>query len=272
MLLLLSTSDTDLRSARASGPGHPGEHAERGTWRWANPARVEVTDELDALLAGVDLVVVRLLGGRQAWEAGLDALLAPSQPRPVVVLGGEQAPDAQLMALSTVPVGVAAQAHLYLAQGGPANLAQLHHFLSDTVLLTGHGFDPPVEMPTWGRLDGWEHPEDAANGLFAASTRTNSPFAPFRRAAAGGVQATVSMDRGSTGVDLITEVTVEACSCQPSRTRSRSATSRTCTRISRQSSPVILWHSTTSGWRAAICSAIFPCPRAGRTRTQAAMG
>ncbi|HWN26014.1 MAG TPA: cobaltochelatase subunit CobN, partial [Actinomycetospora sp.] len=151
MLLLLSTSDTDLRSARASAPG------QEGAWRWANPARV-ATDELDALLDGVDLVVVRLLGGRQAWEDGLDALLAPSQPRPVVVLGGEQSPDAQLMESSTVPVGVATQAHLYLAQGGPENLAQLHHFLSDTVLLTGHGFDPPAEMPTWGRLDGWEHP------------------------------------------------------------------------------------------------------------------
>ncbi|GAA4787748.1 cobaltochelatase subunit CobN [Actinomycetospora chlora] len=150
MLLLLSTSDTDLRSARASAPG------QEGAWRWANPSRVAVGEELDALLEGTDLVVVRLLGGRQAWEDGLDALLAPSQPRPVVVLGGEQSPDAQLMESSTVPVGVATQAHLYLAQGGPGNLAQLHHFLSDTVLLTGHGFDPPAEMPSWGRLEGWD--------------------------------------------------------------------------------------------------------------------
>ena len=171
MLLLLSTSDTDLRSARASTPG------EEGIWRWANPARVTVGDELDALLDGVDLVVVRLLGGRQAWEDGLDALLAPSQPRPVVVLGGEQSPDAQLMESSTVPVGVATQAHLYLAQGGSENLAQLHHFLSDTVLLTGHGFDPPAEMPSWGRLEGWERPEEAANALFAASSAANSTFA-----------------------------------------------------------------------------------------------
>ncbi|MDD7939896.1 cobaltochelatase subunit CobN [Actinomycetospora lutea] len=162
MLLLLSTSDTDLRSARAGSP------EEGGGWRWANPARVAVGDELDALLDGVDLVVVRLLGGRQAWEAGLDALLAPSQPRPVVVLGGEQSPDAQLMESSTVPVGVATQAHLYLAQGGPQNLTQLHHFLSDTVLLTGHGFEPPAEMPSWGRLEGWDPAGDAANGASAA--------------------------------------------------------------------------------------------------------
>ena len=71
----------------------------------------------------------------------------------VVVLGGEQVPNAALMERSTVPVGVAAEAHRYLAEGGPANLAQLHAFLSDTVLLTGEGFEPPSVAPDWGVLD-----------------------------------------------------------------------------------------------------------------------
>src|SRR5690242_17226300 len=55
-----------------------------------------------------------------------------------------------MMEQSTVPAGVAAEAHTYLAQGGPTNLAQLHAFLSDTLLFTGHGFAPPVELPSWG--------------------------------------------------------------------------------------------------------------------------
>ncbi|MFF3849290.1 cobaltochelatase subunit CobN [Streptomyces sp. NPDC002328] len=141
MILLLSTSDTDLLSARAAtGPV---------AYRFANPSRLPL-DDLPALLDGVDLVVVRLLGGLRAWEEGLDLLLADG--RPVVVLTGEQAPDAQLMAASTVPVGIAAEAHAYLAHGGPANLEQLARFLSDTVLLTGHGFDAPAAAPTWGPL------------------------------------------------------------------------------------------------------------------------
>src|SRR5918992_2306589 len=70
----------------------------------------------------------------------------------MVVVGGEQAPDAALMELSTVPMGIAAEAHVYLSQGGPENLRQLHAFLSDTVLLTGVGFEPPVEQPAWGVL------------------------------------------------------------------------------------------------------------------------
>ncbi|WP_199442529.1 cobaltochelatase subunit CobN [Umezawaea beigongshangensis] len=147
MILLLSTSDTDLLSARASG----------ADYRLGNPARLGV-DDLPDLLEGADLVVVRILGGRRMWEEGLDHLLAG--PRPVVVLGGEQAPDAQLMELSTVPGGVCAEAHAYLAQGGAANLAQLHDFLSDTVLLTGLGFEPPAETPTWGLLERDPAPQD----------------------------------------------------------------------------------------------------------------
>ncbi|MFD9702073.1 cobaltochelatase subunit CobN [Lentzea sp. NPDC059081] len=140
MILLLSTSDTDLLSARASG----------AEYRLGNPARL-TADDLPALVDGVGLVLVRILGGRRMWEEGLDWLLASGLP--VVVLGGEMQPDAALMELSTVPGGVCAEAHLYLAHGGPANLTELHKFLSDTILLTGHGFERPKATPTWGVLE-----------------------------------------------------------------------------------------------------------------------
>nr|WP_206038395.1 cobaltochelatase subunit CobN [Rhodococcus sp. HNM0569] len=139
--MLLSTSDTDLLSARASG----------APYRWANPARLLVHEDLPGLLDGVELAIVRILGGRRAWEDGIDAVVASGVP--VVVLGGEHAPDAELMECSTVPAGVAAEAHNYLAEGGARNLAQLHRFLSDTVLLTGHGFAPPEHLPNWGIAD-----------------------------------------------------------------------------------------------------------------------
>ncbi|WP_433502215.1 cobaltochelatase subunit CobN [Pseudonocardia halophobica] len=139
-ILLLSTSDTDLLSARASG----------ADFRLANPNRV-LLDELPAMVAEAAVVVVRVLGGYRYWEEGLDLLRASGTP--LVALGGEMAPDAEMMELSTVPAGVAAEAHTYFAQGGAGNLRQLHAFLSDTVLLTGEGFAPPVALPEWGVLE-----------------------------------------------------------------------------------------------------------------------
>ncbi|NIH78957.1 cobaltochelatase CobN [Amycolatopsis viridis] len=139
VILLLSTSDTDLLSARTSAAGY----------LLANPARLDLAG-LPALLAAAEIVVVRILGSARTWQEGLDVVRASGKH--VVVLGGEQTPDAELMALSTVPAGIAAEAHAYLAQGGPANLTQLHRFLSDTLLLTGDGFEPPAEQPAWGVL------------------------------------------------------------------------------------------------------------------------
>ncbi|GAA1301737.1 cobaltochelatase subunit CobN [Pseudonocardia xinjiangensis] len=136
-VLLLSTADTELLAARSSG----------ALYRTANPARVEPAG-LAPLLDGVDVVVLRLLGGRRAWPEGVDALVASG--RPVVLLGGEAAPDAELMAASTVPAGVTSEALAYLAAGGRDNLRELHRFLSDTVLLTGEGFAPPAPAPDFG--------------------------------------------------------------------------------------------------------------------------
>ncbi|MER6941955.1 cobaltochelatase subunit CobN, partial [Nocardioides sp. NPDC000441] len=134
-IALLSTSDTDLLSARASG----------ADYAWANPSRAT---DLEQVVADADLVVFRLLGSPTDLWDGLSAV--KERGTPVVVLGGEQQPSAELMEHSTVPMGVAAEAHRYLAEGGPTNLAQLHAFLSDTVLLTGFGFEPPATVPAWG--------------------------------------------------------------------------------------------------------------------------
>ena len=139
-VLLLSTSDTDLLTARSSG----------GRYRWANPSRL-VDGELAEQLDGADLVVVRLLGGYRSWQDGIDAVVGSGLP--TVLVSGEQAPDADLMSRSTVPAGVAVQAHVYLAQGGVENLRQLHAFLCDTVLMTGFGFAPPAAIPNWGVLE-----------------------------------------------------------------------------------------------------------------------
>ena len=186
-LALLSTSDTDLLSARACG----------ADYRWANPARAS-DDELTALTRDADLVVVRQLGSPQDLWPGLTQIRAAGTP--LVVLGGEQTPNAELMELSTVPVGIAAEAHRYLAEGGPTNLAQLHAFLSDTILLTGEGFEPPVSIPAWGYADRvasagetdgpCSHPRLPRVGVLYYRAHETSGNAGFAQALADAIDAT----------------------------------------------------------------------------------
>ncbi len=179
-ILLLSTADTELLAARASG----------APYRTANPARMspDEPEQLAALTDGAALVVLRLLGGRQAWPEGIARLRATGLP--LVALGGESAPDAELMALSTVPAGVAAEALGYLREGGPANLRELAAFLSDTVLLTGEGFAPPEPAPAYGvhplpaplnPPDAPAPPDASAPQGASASDGAPSPDAPEER-------------------------------------------------------------------------------------------
>jgi cobaltochelatase CobN len=134
-VLLLSTADTELLSARSAG------------YVTGNPARLDVAD-LDALCAEADVVVLRLLGGLRTWREGVEDLRR--RDLPLVALGGEATPDAELMALSTVPAGVAAEAHEYLREGGVGNLRELARFLAGTLAHSGEPWAPPEPMPAYG--------------------------------------------------------------------------------------------------------------------------
>ncbi len=103
-------------------------------------------------LDGVQVVLVRLLGGRAAWVLPFDELRRRCRERGIALLafGGEAAPDAELTAASSVPSATVAQAFEYLVHGGLANMASLLRFVADTVLLGGFGFDPPAEVPSTG--------------------------------------------------------------------------------------------------------------------------
>ena len=76
-IALLSTSDTDLLSARASG----------ADYLWANPSKAAHT-ELAEALDRCDLVVVRLLGSPKDLCSGFERFRAAGKP--MVVVGGEQ--------------------------------------------------------------------------------------------------------------------------------------------------------------------------------------
>jgi cobaltochelatase CobN len=145
VILVLTNADTEILGLRAVLEGLPsGFPPVRG----ANPASLDQPPSLD----GVRVVLVRLLGGRRAWERPFDDLRRTCIERgvPLLAFGGEMEPDAELAAASTAPADVVARAFEYLARGGLANLEHLLRFVADRVLGTSFGFEPPLEVPAWG--------------------------------------------------------------------------------------------------------------------------
>jgi cobaltochelatase CobN len=177
MLRVLSHADTDLLAiTRAVGDLPDGFPAVRV----ANPASLT---ELDDILDGARVVVVRLLGGRRAWEHGVDdlrrrATAGDGTGFALILLGGEPQPDAELAELSHAPAAALAQTSEYLRHGGIANATNLLRFLADTFLLEGHGFEDPVELPTHGSYDPPAASSDDSTAAIAAQ--------PSHDAAAGG--------------------------------------------------------------------------------------
>src|SRR5215216_2610651 len=132
MILFLSNADTELLALRVAVDALPPDFP---AVRAGNPDRLATPPSLD----DVDVVLVRLLSGRKAWEAPFDALRAGCLRRGVALLafGGEAVPDAELTALSTVDATTLAEAFPYLVHGGPANVANVLR------LLAGHPNEPP---------------------------------------------------------------------------------------------------------------------------------
>ncbi|HEX3641403.1 MAG TPA: cobaltochelatase subunit CobN, partial [Ktedonobacteraceae bacterium] len=152
-ILFLSHADTDLLTLHAATARLPADFPEI---RVENPAHLQTEGDVDAflhlMLPQVEMVIVRLLGGRASFAYGIERLLtwAQQEKKWLVCLPGTDTLDPELMASSTVGVPVAHQALAYLQSGGVANYEHCLRFLSDHLLTTGFGFDPPVPQPRHG--------------------------------------------------------------------------------------------------------------------------
>ncbi len=158
MILFLTNADTEILALRCVAEGLP---AGFPPVRAANPCLTGAGAGTPAGdLNGVTTVIVRLLGGRRSWEEGFESLRRRCREEGIAFLafGGEVTPDAEMAGLSSVPSATWAQAFEYLVQGGLANLEHMLRFVIDTVGMEGFGFDPAVQVPSCGLLQGWPVP------------------------------------------------------------------------------------------------------------------
>ena len=150
-IMLLSHADTDLLTlARAKELLPPGLEAHSYS---LNALHSE--DQMDVLLAGeiggARIIILRSHSPLQAIPgfARLRATCVERGQSLLLISGtGELSPE--FSQTVNVPSDVIDTAASYLALGGVNNLVELCHFLSDRLLLTGHGYAPPLSMPEHG--------------------------------------------------------------------------------------------------------------------------
>ncbi|HLZ72419.1 MAG TPA: cobaltochelatase subunit CobN [Dehalococcoidia bacterium] len=174
--LVLSQADTDLLAIEAARAFLPTDFP---PVRAVNPSylstEADIAAFLDAELPAAELVVVRLLGGRGSFAAGLDRIVAQAQRDGfwLICLPGTESLDPELMALSNAGVPIAHELSAYLLHGGPRNYAQALCFLADHLLTTGFGYDAPAPQPRHGVY----HPE-VPEGTLAAWRAHQDPTRP----------------------------------------------------------------------------------------------
>lgn len=117
--------------------------------RLADPAAIDRL--LEQHLPAAAIVVARL-HSPAAFAYGLERLQqwAAATGGFLLCLPAVEQVDPDLMARSTVGVPLAMLVSAYFHAGGAANLANGLQCLSDYLLASGWGYDPPVELPLHG--------------------------------------------------------------------------------------------------------------------------
>jgi cobaltochelatase CobN len=154
-IVLLSHAGTDLTAlSRAPLPPDFDSVASFSLQQIADASQMQAL--LDGRLASARVLLLRVLGRVQSIPA-FEALhqQALTRKQALIILSGTGEPDPELAALCTVPPSIQQEANAYLQAGGSSNMAQLLRYLSDRLLMTGHGYLPAAVLPEHGLY----HPE-----------------------------------------------------------------------------------------------------------------
>jgi cobaltochelatase CobN len=163
LFAILTTADTEIQALATALQRLPDGFA---PVRARNANELQSAEALDRFvrddLPQARALIVRVLGGRPYFADGFERLSRECRARGIafIALPGEQGLDPELTALCHAPLPLVTQVLEYFTQGGVPNLVNLLRCLSDNLLLTGHGYDPPTPLPR----DGLYHP-DALDGL-----------------------------------------------------------------------------------------------------------
>ena len=175
-IVFITTADTDILTADGALSALPSDFSQV---RAFNPVSLSTEMDRSGLLEAVEeagVVVLRLLGGKQAMPDDFDQLarLCHSEGIPLIACPGHEEWDGDLVAACSVPVAEVETVFSYLMRGGVKNLQNLFLFLSDAYLGSDYGHEAPTPLP-W---EGIYHP-DVGDGM-EVETFIQQRFQPGR--------------------------------------------------------------------------------------------
>jgi cobaltochelatase CobN len=150
-IMLLSHADTDLLTLSKTRELLPAELKVNAYSLNALHSEEQMEVLLGGELGSARVIVLRV-HGPLSCVPGYDQLRARCLERgqSLVLVSGTGELSPEFSQTVNVPGDVMETATSYLCLGGIHNLAELFRFLSDRLLLTGHGYAPPAAMPEHG--------------------------------------------------------------------------------------------------------------------------
>jgi cobaltochelatase CobN len=148
----LTHADTDLLCLTGAVENLPGDFgAVHGLSLSSIHSDSQMRQLLDGKFGRAEIVIVKVLG-RLSNVPGYGMLLdhVRQAGQRLLLVSGTGEPDPEFAASSTVPPQVLDDALAYLRAGGSRNLRELLCFVSDSLRLTGFGFEPPAPLPEHG--------------------------------------------------------------------------------------------------------------------------
>ncbi|WP_207531676.1 cobaltochelatase subunit CobN [Desertivirga arenae] len=151
-IVFLTHADTDLLTLHRAIQVLPDDFPKTlGMNLQAVKTEAHMAQLLERELAAAQIIILRILG-RPSSIPGFNELVKRANERnqQLIVVSGTGELNPEYAAISTVSPAILQDTLLYLQASGHINLANLLHFLSDHLLLTGFGYDAPVELPDHG--------------------------------------------------------------------------------------------------------------------------
>ena len=183
-ILLLTSADTDISALSQACLRLPQSFSDI---RCMNLLQLQQQLTIDTyaedVLSYSQLIILRILGGREYWSYGLEVTKATvaETGAALVVMPGDDRPDLDLMSHSTVSLTVVHQLWQYFTEGGIDNLCNGLLYASDRVLSTQYHPSAPKRIPKIGiyTLLGLDNGASETSAAADPATDSNSTVRTF---------------------------------------------------------------------------------------------